>query len=124
MRDITKSLLSATWALSLFGARQFATVTTGLNNQAPLDEVGAGFDAVTRVAVQQMGETFSQFFDSGDKMQRATVDMFLDFFSRSSSCGRPAPTAAGQQPVASPGADTRIQGPSQGGSWGPMPPVS
>jgi hypothetical protein len=124
MRDITKSLISCTWALSLLGARQFAMAANRFNGQVPFNEVGATLDALTRVAVQQMGETFGQFFDSGDKMQRAAVDMLLDFLSRTSSFGRPASTGTGQQPSAGPAVDTGIQGTVQGGSWGAMPPVS
>ncbi len=67
MRELAKSMLSFSWAMSLFGLKQIA------NALAPGD-AAASFDAVTRSAEGQLGQPAQSAFQAGDNLQRGVVD--------------------------------------------------
>ena len=68
LRDLTKSMLSFSWGMSLFGARQLVTSLTP-------DKATAAFDTVTRATEAQLGDVFKGAFRVGDRLQRNMVDM-------------------------------------------------
>jgi hypothetical protein len=72
MRDLTKSMLSFSWALPLFGMRQMA------NSLSP-DRATQAFDAVTESARRQLGPMTDSTYRAGDSLQRAMVDMMFAF---------------------------------------------
>ncbi len=76
MRDLTKSLLSYSWAMSLFGARQLASLVDPRN----LGGGGASLDAVTRAAKAQLEGLFADAFHAGDELQRRLVDTMFGVF--------------------------------------------
>src|SRR5690242_17985523 len=73
MREVIKSMMSFSWAMSLFGARQLGNVV----NATSLDtakKTADAFDSVTQAAEQQLGEMTRSAFLAGDRMQRTIVD--------------------------------------------------
>ncbi|HEX6861299.1 MAG TPA: hypothetical protein VF414_00705 [Thermoanaerobaculia bacterium] len=67
MRDLTRSMASFTWALSLFGVRQM------INLASPRRAADA-FEAVARSAEGALGPGLRTAFQTGDRLQRAMVD--------------------------------------------------
>ena len=78
MRELTKSIFSFSWAMSLFGIQQTA------NLMSPEKAVKA-FDAVSDAAREQFSEVMQSTFNAGDKFQRGAVDMTLGTMSRDSA---------------------------------------
>lgn len=122
MRELTKSMLSMSWALPSFGLQQMLNVTRP-------DRAAAAFDAVTRSTLDQLGDTAKSTFQAGDQIQRGMVDVafaFLDprFFDPgrwaewSADVVRRSTNAVGSS---IPGCDDR-GGSSGSGGWGPVPP--
>lgn len=72
MRDLTKSMLSFSWALPLFGLRQMA-------NALSPDRAAQAFDAVTEATRRQLGPTTDTTFRAGDSLQRTMVDLMFAF---------------------------------------------
>jgi len=74
MRELTKSIGSFSWAMTLFGARQM------LNALQPSRAAGS-FDAVTRETEKQLGDVWRSTFQAGDRMQRSLVDLTVGMFT-------------------------------------------
>jgi hypothetical protein len=74
MRELTKSLLSFTWAISLLGMKQAGDLLSQAARRSP-DESHTSVDPVTRVAVSQLDGPFKGIFECGDNMQKGLVDM-------------------------------------------------
>ena len=68
MRELAKSMLSFSWAMSLFGLKQIA------NALAPAD-AAASLDAVTRCTQGQLGQPTQSAFQAVDNLQRGLVDL-------------------------------------------------
>lgn len=68
MRELTKSIGSFSWAMSLFGAKQM------LNALQPSRATDA-FDTVTRETERQLGDALRATFQAGDRIQRSLVDL-------------------------------------------------
>src|SRR5687767_2703613 len=77
MRDLTKSMMSFSWAMSLFGLRQ---MTCMLNPQS-WGNTAATFENVTRSTEDQLGPTTQSIFRAGDSLQRGMVDMMFSLFT-------------------------------------------
>jgi hypothetical protein len=77
MRDLTKSMTSFSWALSLFGLRQMTSMLT------PQGWKGANssFDHVTRSTEDQLGAVTRSIFRAGDGLQRGMVDLMFNMLS-------------------------------------------
>ena len=74
MRELTKSIFSFSWAMSLFGLQQ----TTSL---ASPQKAAESFDSVTEATEGQLTDLLKTTFKAGDKMQRSVVDMTLGMFT-------------------------------------------
>lgn len=74
MRELTKSLSSFVWAMSLFNLQQTA------NLLSPAKATRA-FDSATKASEEQLGRTLKLTFDMGDKLQRNAVDLTLGMFT-------------------------------------------
>lgn len=81
MRELTKSMMSFTWAVSLFSLDRAA----GLFNPRPGAEAGS-YDRVTRAMREQLGGLTGPAFRAGDNMQRAMVDMMFGVMPGSGDC--------------------------------------
>jgi hypothetical protein len=143
MREFTKSMMSYTWAMSLFGVQQMVNVLTprGRRQQHPATEA---FNGVADVAREQMGDVLKSAYRAGDNVQRGMVDvmfsvMTLGMFDRDG--GSRATANMGQQSAEAvrqgframgQAADAVTQGAyaaaagatqaaTSGAGWGPMP---
>jgi haloalkane dehalogenase len=90
MREFTKSTLSFSWAMSLFGIRQLASLAglgapQGAIEQPP--SATAAFDQVTRATAEQFGGSLETVFRTGDWLQRGMTDLMFGF-AGSDSCGQ------------------------------------
>jgi hypothetical protein len=81
MRDLTKSMLSFSWAMPLFGMKQMMSVAMPRDPSRPFGQVTESFEAVTRVATAQMEDAWKGAFQAGDQLQRGMVDLICGFFS-------------------------------------------
>lgn len=75
MENLTKSMISFPWALSLFGVKQ---LVRPLRRQASDDAAQASneaFNAVTEATEHQLNTVFEVTFKVGDSLQRGMVDM-------------------------------------------------
>jgi hypothetical protein len=118
MRELTKSVFSASWAMSLFGVQQMVNLADPARAARAFDSVAqaaaTGFDGVTRAA-----------YETGDRLQRQMVDATLGLFG---GCGDRNGRAAGQAAAGAPSGPAarpsppRAQGPAPGASPGYGPP--
>lgn len=79
MRNITKSLGSFSWSMSIFGAQQIANVIQGRS------KVTDAVDALTQTTGEQIGELPLALFLLGDSVQREMTDMSFGLVSRAAS---------------------------------------
>jgi hypothetical protein len=75
MRDITKSMLSYTWAVSMFGVQQAANMFRGGRQQG--SRATDAFDDITGAVTEQFDDTFKAAFRAGDSVQRGLVDLMF-----------------------------------------------
>jgi hypothetical protein len=68
IRDLTKSMISFSWGMSLFGGKQVVNLLTP-------EKATAAFNAVTRATEEQLGDVLKGAFKAGDQLQRGMVDM-------------------------------------------------
>jgi hypothetical protein len=80
MRDLTKSVTSYTWAMSVFSVQQMFNLL-GLGGSGSWNRSTRAFNNVTEATAQEMGDTMRAVFRSGDTLQRGMVDLFLAPFS-------------------------------------------
>src|SRR5215469_4984290 len=126
IRDLTKSAISFSWALSLLTLKQAVNMAT------PGKQQGGGdlFAPMTQVAVGQLNEGMKGFYRAGDSMQSRMVDMTfsmlnpMNWFNPNTwnimrsmgsmaGCG---PTAGGPA-----GSSSAGPGPTSGGAPGSAP---
>ena len=81
MRELTKSMLSFSWALPLFGMKQMMEITLPRDASRPFGRATDSFEAVTQAARGQLGSTWDSAFRAGDQLQRGMVDLMFSFFS-------------------------------------------
>ncbi len=121
IRDLTKSMLSFSWGMSLFGVTQL------INSMTPEKATGA-FNAVTRATEAQLSDVLKGAFKAGDQLQRNVVDMTFGMLTldtldpskmmkRASDVMQPTTGASGQSAQARP-----VGSPEQGMGWGPVSP--
>jgi hypothetical protein len=77
MRELTKSMTSFSWAMSLFGLRQMATML----DPRSWGSTSSTFQAVTRCTEDQLGPTTQSLFRAGDNLQRGLVDLMFNLFT-------------------------------------------
>ena len=78
MRDLARSMIRFSWAMSVLGARQAANLVTPRQGWERSTEA---FDAVRHAAVEEMGETLKSFYRAGDRLQDGMVDTVSRLFS-------------------------------------------
>lgn len=79
MRDLTKSMWSFSWAMSLFGVEQMANLLAPRDMSRPWGRAAEGFEAVTRATGGQLSDTLRGTFETGDRMGRSMVDAMFGF---------------------------------------------
>ena len=79
MRDLTKSVVSMGWALSVFGLEQISSLFTEKEEEEGNGEsMEEAMDSVTEATGKHFGDRAQSIFDSGDRLQREFVDMMFD----------------------------------------------
>ncbi|MEA2604559.1 MAG: hypothetical protein QOF89_5551 [Acidobacteriota bacterium] len=134
MRELTKSMLSFSWVMPLFGMKQMMDMAMPRDPSRPFGNVTDNFEAVTRAAQDQMGGAWSSAFRAGDQIQRGMVDLMFSFFSpdawnpnrmmrTTSDMMQRSMGAAGQMAGAWPGSGSGMCAcaPPPATGWGPMP---
>lgn len=86
MRDLTRSMASFSWAMSLYGVRQMANLVS------PRRAADA-FGAVARSAGGTLGPGLRSAFQTGDRLQRAVVDLSFGLVGLGSASSGGAGTA-------------------------------
>jgi hypothetical protein len=86
MRDLTKSVTSYTWAMSVFWTQQMFNFL-GLGGSGSWDRSTRAFTNITEATADEMGTTMRALFRGGDTLQRGMVDLFLAPFSFGNWCG-------------------------------------
>ncbi len=86
MRDFSKSVASASLAMSLFGARQMYNVVTQPPRSGESDRATEAFNAMAQAATDQCSEALRETYHAADKIQREAVNagfrvLSLDAFS-------------------------------------------
>ena len=74
MREFTKSILSFSWAMSLFGVQQ----TVNLLSPAKATKA---FNHVTDASEEELCDLLKTTFDAGDRLQQGAVDLTLGLFT-------------------------------------------
>lgn len=74
MREFTKSMMSYTWAMSLFGVQQMVNVFR------PSKAVES-FDNVTDATNEELGDALKATFRAGDNLQKGLVDLTFSFLT-------------------------------------------
>jgi len=74
MRDLTKSIASFSWAMSLFGMQQMAQMLRP-------GEMAESLDSVTRATETQLGDMLKSAFRVGDQVQKGVVDITFSLLS-------------------------------------------
>jgi len=77
MRELTKSMLSFSWAVPFYGMRQ--AIHLALPQE--WNKATNSFNAVTAAATDELGEAFQSVFDAGDRLQRSMVDTMFGSMS-------------------------------------------
>src|SRR4030095_4283779 len=81
IRDLTKSMLSFSWAMSLFGIEQLTNTLIPQSPSQPNHRATTAFNAVTHAAEEQLSGMLKGVFKAGDQLQRGMVDLMLGFLS-------------------------------------------
>jgi hypothetical protein len=89
MRELTRSVASFSWAMSVFGVGQMANL---VSPRRAADALGA----VARSAEGALGPGLRSVFQAGDRLQKAAVDLSFSMvgLGPASRCGCAAPETA------------------------------
>ena len=78
MRELTKSFFSFSWTMSLFGLEQLTNLLSEERSGNRRERMAEAFDKVTEATVEQFGKRATSLYESGDKLQRETIDLMFD----------------------------------------------
>jgi hypothetical protein len=81
MREFTKSMMSFSWAMTVFGTQQMLDIVRSQGRAENLHEVTEAFDNVTHAAEGEMGEMMKTMFNAGNSMQKNMLDMMMGMMS-------------------------------------------
>lgn len=77
MRDLTKSVLTLPWAISMFGVQQVANLVTAPPSPDRMSGAAKAFDAVSDVTARQLDGWMKQTYEVGNNVQRTLVDLMM-----------------------------------------------
>jgi hypothetical protein len=134
MRELTKSMMSYTWSISVFGVQQFVNLMTPSSDVC--GKATQAFDNVTDATTDTFGSAMRQAFQAGDSLQRRLIDIMFGGLTvggldpnrwvglareaaqkvADATRGAAQGTTPGLTPPRAAGAGT-----PPGSNWGPMP---
>jgi hypothetical protein len=128
IRDLTKSMLSFSWAMSLFGVEQLANTVMPQSPSQPNHKATTAFNAVTQATEEQLSGTLKGVFKAGDQLQRGMVDLMLGFlsleaFNPSQMIRMTSDTMRQATGAFSQGSQQSPAGAQPQAGWGPIPPM-
>jgi len=74
MRELTKSMIRFSWAMSLFGIKQMSSLLRKPNPDLPISPASSALDSITAAAERKLGNGYHAAFRAGDHLQRGLVD--------------------------------------------------
>jgi hypothetical protein len=77
VRDLTKSVLSLPWAISMFGVQQVANLLGARPSNGGFSGAADAFDAVSDAAAQQLDGWMKQTYSISAGVQNAAVDLLM-----------------------------------------------
>src|SRR5215510_14825599 len=89
MRAFTKSVLSYTWATSLFGLQETARFLLP-QTWFETDRVAKPFERITKATAEELGSVAGSTFRIGDNLQRGSVDLVSTFLTLGGASGSDA----------------------------------
>jgi hypothetical protein len=84
MREFTKSMMSYTWALSVFSAQQVINLFAPGQGSEQTAKAKQAFDNITDATTGTFNQTLKNMFGAGDKLQQGMVDVLLGGLSSGS----------------------------------------
>ncbi|MBA3242725.1 MAG: hypothetical protein H0T60_15980 [Acidobacteria bacterium] len=82
MRELTRAMMEYSWAMSLFGARQFENLLLPRGRRGdPTDEAAASLYTVSVATQNQFDSLLQGAFQAGDQLQRGIVDVMFDLLT-------------------------------------------
>ena len=75
MRDLTKSMMTFPWAISLFGVQQAANLMTPSKDR--MAGAAGAFDAVSQAAEQRLDGWVKQTYKMGNAVQQGAIDLMM-----------------------------------------------
>jgi len=78
MLQLTRSAISYSWAMSLFGAQQFTSLVTPDDLRDPTRRANAASYSVTQATENQFNDLIFGGFQIGDEVQRGLIDLMFD----------------------------------------------
>jgi hypothetical protein len=86
MRDLAKSFMRFTWAMSLFGLEQMGNMMSRDKTEEGEDKAQDSFKKVTDATESSFCERTKSMYEAGDKLQCEMVDAMFDVFKVSTKC--------------------------------------
>lgn len=83
MRELAKSMIRFSWAMSLFGLEQLGKLVEEKKegDEERSTKVTNSFDSVSGTTQSGFSDRTRRLYDSGDQLQGEMVDAFFDFWS-------------------------------------------
>src|SRR5262245_40841436 len=78
MRDLTKSMTTFTWAMSVFGIQQMITLLGVGGDQG--ERCAESFNNVSQAAANTLGSSLRSVYGAGDRLQSGIVDTIFGGF--------------------------------------------
>src|SRR5262245_48082655 len=77
MRDLTKSVMTLPWAISMFGVQQVANLMSAPPSADRIAGAAKAFDAVSDATARQLDGWLKQTYQVGNGMQNGLVDLMM-----------------------------------------------
>lgn len=126
MRDFAKSMMSYTWAMSVFGMQQLAHLLLPGEGRS-MCEATDSFGRLTSATTEQLGGGLKATFRAGDQLQRGVMDLMFSAMTMGAwspeRMRKPQgdPSGHGPQPSYHPGAGAPASRPGTVRPPGPPP---
>ncbi|PON18558.1 hypothetical protein C2W62_07225 [Candidatus Entotheonella serta] len=82
VRHVTKSMLHFSWAMSLLGLQQVASLLTAQRPRQATHRTASAFDHMAQTAELQLGDVLKEVFRAGEQVQNGSVDLAFSFLDQ------------------------------------------